>query len=125
MAPGCKKSLYVAPERPQLSFHKVAQITLTGVLFDLSDCVLCWTDDLWRDWLDQLGEPSNGAKFDRLDVLNANQLTLPEWETRLAGQAYDLVVMHGVQAAHRAEQLSDDYAAALIDATPAELIMWA
>ncbi len=49
---------------------------------------------------------------------------LPEWKTRLAEQAYDLVAMHGIQTAYRTEQLSVDYAAALIDATPAELIMW-
>ena len=102
----------------------MAGIALTGALFDLSVCVLCWTEELRACWRARLKECRFVDRLDKFDLFDANQVTLAELEAILNQKMYDFVVLHGIQEIYQQQQLSGDCAAALVNATPSQMIMW-
>jgi len=118
------RSMYIAKQGRRLCVEEITGIAITGAFFRLSVCVLCWTEELRRGWEGRLARFPSTDRLEGLDLWDANRLTLDEWTALLDDRAYDLVIMHGVQAAYRSDQLSAKYAAALVNAVPAEMIMW-
>jgi hypothetical protein len=106
----------------QPSFEEIVDIALTAASFNQSVCVLCWGQVLHERWTHHLDSFSPSAS---LDVLDASHATLAEWKVLLGDSPYDIIVMHGVQAACQAERLSINYATALVDAVPSGLVVWA
>lgn len=118
------KLMYVVTQGRCPRFEEITGIAITGALFHLSVCVLCWTEELHREWAARLARFPYPDRLAGLDLWDANQLTFEEWSGLVQDRAYDFVVMHGAHAAYRSDQLSKEYAAALVNVVPADMIMW-
>ena len=117
----CTKSLAIPAPGQQPSFDDVAGIVLTGALFDLSVCVMCFTQAGLDRWTRRLEEDHPSVTL--LDILNTNRATLADWKEFLRTQAYDITVLYGTKPELEANRLSADYVKALVEAVPEGLVM--
>lgn len=118
------RSLYIAQGR-QPSFCDMANIAFSSLLFDLSVGVFCWTEALYHRWLERLEKCPPRSRVEILDLFDTNRMTLLEFETTLETQKYDLVILHGFQAAYNLDQLSEDYVNSVFRAILSDMIIWA
>ena len=73
------------------------------------------------------GLRGNALQFDgaNLQIEDLNQATLAEWRRAFGQQPADMTVLAGFHAARRREEISAEYANALVDAVPEGLIVMA
>ena len=117
------KSLAVAKTDAEPSFDHVARAAATALICDMSVQVLCLTDEQLQRWRRHFSHASVASA--NLQIRDLNRATLAEWRTAVGQCRPDMTVLAGFHAARHRQEISAEYANALIDAVPAGLVVMA
>ncbi len=117
-----RSRVYATKEKlPQL--EEIEGIVKVALVFDLSVCLICFTQDMHDHW--QLTLEAHLAKADpaMLDVIDLSRATLADWTAHLQTTSHYLTILSGARAELQADRLSAQYVGQLVGAISAETVI--
>lgn len=110
------KTIAIPALGQQPAFQEIAEIMQVGAACDLSICILGLTPDIAAQWQAAVQIwPTKVVPH----LLEADIVTLTEWQTLHRTTPYDITLLHGLEAEH----ISATYIEALLHAIPAGMVV--